>query len=296
MKVAPGDITSEKEGMTLVYRMLALDIDGTLLQSNNKLNRHTKDAIAFAQKKDVYVTLVTERHFHAANKVAKALKLDNTLVTQNGAFVASSIDQPLYENRIRREHVKPLIETLETYHCHIRVSHERFSVGNRVKQKSDLVAKMTIGVGDPLFYPVTYVEELGDYLMENDIAPTKIEVQFFDEDGIRDALDEVERHFPDVDMQHVKNNEYDIVAAGVSKEKGLQYVADSLGLSSYDIVAVGDSYNDKAMIERAGLGVAMKNAPQDVKQAADWITRSNDQNGVSYMVREVFRKQLRIQI
>lgn len=280
----------------MVYRMLALDIDGTLLQSNHKLNRRTKDAIEFVKNKSVYVTLVTERHFHSAQKVAKSLKLKVPIITQNGAFIASNVDEPLYENRIRPEIIKPVIDLLEGYDCHIRVSHERFSIGNRVSQKNELIAKMTIGIGDPLFYPVTFVDSLADYLVDNAISPTKVDIHFFQNEEQKEAIRNIKEQFPQVDVASAEKNECEIVAKGVSKARGLEVLAHHLGLLDSELVAVGDSLNDKTMITRAGLGIAMKNAPAQVKRAADWITRSNNQNGVSYALREVFRKQLRMQI
>ncbi|HET7616468.1 MAG TPA: Cof-type HAD-IIB family hydrolase, partial [Bacillales bacterium] len=259
------------------------------------LNRRTKDAIEFVKKKDVYVTLVTERHFHSAKKVAKALKLNTKLITQNGAFIASEMDQPLYENRLGPELVNQLVDILEEFDCHVRVSHERFSVGNRVRQKSELIAKMTIGISDPLFYPVTFVDSLSDYLLDHSISPTKVDVHFFDRKEREAATAIMRSEFPETSITF-NGNECEIVAKGVSKAKGLQKLADDLGIRADEIVAVGDSYNDLGMIAGAGLGVAMKNSPDEVKKAADWITRSNNQNGVSYMVREVFRKQLRMEI
>lgn len=280
----------------MVYRMLAVDIDGTLLQSNGRLNRRTKEAFSFVRKKDVYVTLVTERHFHSAKKIAKALKLDSVLITQSGAFVASEIDKPIHEKRLSAVLVNEIVETLEQFDCHIRVSHERFSIGNRVHQKNELIAKMTIGLGDPLFYPVTFVDSLGDYLIDNAISPTKIDVHFFDSEEQLKAITYLRTTFPEVSVNAGEDQEFEIVATGISKAAGLQLLADELGIEQEEIVAVGDSYADQEMIVRAGLGVAMKNAPSEVKKGADWITRSNDQNGVSYMVKEVFRKQLRIQL
>jgi Cof subfamily protein (haloacid dehalogenase superfamily) len=286
-------------GITLVYRLLALDIDGTLLESNNKLDRRTKDAIDFVKSKDVHVTLVTERHFHSAKKVAKALKLNEPIITQNGAFIATSVDKPLFEMRIRSGTVHSIVDVLEKYDCHVRVSHERYSVGNRVKQRSDLVAKMTIGIGDPLFYPVTFVDSLSEYLTEHDVSPTKMIVHFNDDEEKEEARNEIELMFNDINTVYTDDqdkNSFDIVAAGVSKAKGLKILGDHLGVSQEEVVAVGDSFSDMEMIKQAGLGVAMQNAPIELKKAADWVTRSNDQRGVSYTVREVFRKQLRMQI
>ena len=68
---------------------------------------------------------------------------------------------------------------------------------------------------------------------------------------------------------------------------------EHLNISLNEMVAIGDSLEDLEVIENVGLGVAMGNAPVEVKQAADWITRSNSENGVEYMIKEHFRKQFR---
>ncbi len=68
----------------MIYRMLALNIDGTLLQSNGRLHKSTKEAIEYVQQKGIYVTLVTSRSFPSAKKVAKALKINSLLVTHRG--------------------------------------------------------------------------------------------------------------------------------------------------------------------------------------------------------------------
>lgn len=77
--------------------MLALNIDGTALRTNGRLHPATKEAIEYAKKKGVYVTLVTNRHFRSAQKIAKSLKLDTKLITHSGAIIAEKIDDPLLE-------------------------------------------------------------------------------------------------------------------------------------------------------------------------------------------------------
>ena len=85
-----------------------------------------------------------------------------------------------------------------------------------------------------------------------------------------------------------------IVEKGTSKEHGVYHVATQLGISLEEVVAIGNCYDDLGLVESVGLGVAMGNAPDKVKKAAGWVTRSNNENGVAYMVKELFRKQHRI--
>lgn len=278
----------------MVYRLLALDVDGTILRSNHRLDKKLKEAIEYVKRKGVYVTLATRRHFASAKKIAKALKLDTMLITHNGAFVSKDVDEPWLEYRISAEDVAGITKLLESCQCHVRIKHERFSLANRVKKNQELIAQMTIG--DPLFYPIHFSDELHEYVNASPVSPLQIEAFFNSEEEANALKEEVLKRFPSVDVFLYDGKRMEIVKRNVSKGRALLKLADHLQIDKKEIVAVGDSIADIDMLKNAGLGVAMGNAPREVKECADWITRSNDQNGVEYMAKEVFRKQLRIQI
>ncbi|WHY73257.1 Cof-type HAD-IIB family hydrolase [Fictibacillus enclensis] len=278
----------------MIYRMLVLDIDGTLLRSNFRMDKETRGAIDYVRKKGVYVTLASGRNFPSTKKVAKALKLDGYLISQNGGFIAANQDEPFFESHISREDTNKMVSILENYNCHIRLVHERFSVGNQVQQKNQLVARLTLGAGDPLFYPVTFTENLSHHVLEKEITPSKIDVQFFEERERRSAEQHLKNHFANFEYTSSTKCNFEITSPNVTKANALRMLGLKLDIAPEEMVAVGDSHNDREMIEMAGLGVAMGNAPDDVKHAASWITRTNDQLGVPYMIKEVFRKQLRV--
>jgi Cof subfamily protein (haloacid dehalogenase superfamily) len=278
----------------MIYQLLAINIDGTLLRSNGRIQSGTKEAIEYVRNKEVYVTLVTNRNFPSAKKIAKALKLDSQLITHNGGFIGTSIDKPIYQNRISEERAFNMIQVLENYECNIRLIHERYSVGNRMKMPRNLIAKAVFGSGDPLFYPMQFVSSLGDYLRDSPVSPTKIEVYIPNETEQNQIVKILNDNFNGIEVKVVEKGRLEIIPEGVSKLAGLRKLCEYVGIPLEKSVAIGDSIDDKNMIEAAGLGVAMWNAPNEVKRAADWITRSNNQNGVSYMVKEHFRKQQRI--
>ncbi|MED4400438.1 Cof-type HAD-IIB family hydrolase [Metabacillus fastidiosus] len=277
-----------------VYRLLALNIDGTLLRSNGRLQPSTKEAIQYVQKKGVAVTLVTNRHFQSARKLAKALKLKTFYVTHGGAFIANKLDDPFFEKRISEEKTFNLIQVLENYNCHIRVVHERFSIGNKKKTPDNMVNKTLLNTSDTIFYPLQFVDSLGDTLLDEPASALKIEAVFNDEEYKREAAETIRAAFEDIDLKMIQPKKLELVAKGVSKENGLRTLARHLNIPMEEIVAIGDSIDDLDMISQVGLGVAMSNAPFEVKKAADWVTRTNDQQGVEYMVKEHFRKQQRI--
>ncbi|MCG8395925.1 Cof-type HAD-IIB family hydrolase [Bacillus atrophaeus] len=273
-------------------QMLALNIDGALLRSNGKLHQATKDAIDYVKKKGIYVTLVTNRHFRSAQKIAKSLKLDAKLVTHSGAYIAQKIDDPFFEKKISEDHTFNIVQVLESYQCNIRLLHEKYSIGNRKKVNSNLLGKALIHPSDPIFYPVQFVESLSDLLMDEPVSAPVIEVYA---GGIiqSDIMETISAAFPAVDLIRVNEEKLNIVPKGVSKEAGLALVVADAGLTMEDVVAIGHQHDDLPMIELAGLGVAMGNASAEIKRKADWVTRSNDEQGVAYMMKEYFRMQQR---
>ncbi|CAM3515291.1 Cof-type HAD-IIB family hydrolase [Aeromicrobium ponti] len=275
----------------MIYRMLALNIDGTLLQSNGRLHKSTKEAIEYVQQKGIYVTLVTSRSFPSAKKVAKALKINSLLVTHRGAYIAASQEKPIFVKHIQEDETFEIVRLLEGFTCQIRLVHEKYSLANKTKLNTNMLAKTVFTTGDPIFYSQQFVDSLSDTILDEPVTPPKIEVYFEDKEDLQDAQAAIKGMFEKTDTIKLNDLRMDIVPAGVSKLNGLLYLGEHLGISRNQMVVIGDSIDDLEMIEAAGLGVAMGNAPAEVKKAADWLTRSNNQNGVSYMVKEHFRKQ-----
>lgn len=275
----------------MIYRLLAINIDGTLLQSNGRIQRSTREAVEYVQSKGIYVTLVTSRSFPSAKKVAKALKLDSYLVTHRGAYIASSLEQPLLVKRISEDITFELVRLLEAFHCQIRLVDDRYSLANRSRVSNNLLAKTVFSSGDPVFYSQQFVESLSDAISEEPCSPPKIEIFFERKEDLQDAKQAIYTMYDEIDTLQLDDLRLEIVPKGASKLTGLLYLGERLGVKRGEMVVIADAYDDIDMIEKVGLGVAMGNAPVEVKKAADWVTRSNNENGVGYVVKEHFRKQ-----
>lgn len=275
----------------MIYKLLAINIDGTLLQSNGRIHRSTKEAIDYVRDKGVYVTLVTSRSFVSAKKVAKALKLDNYLVTHRGAYIAKDIDKPILAMRIPDDITFEIIRFLEGFPSQIRLIHEKFSMANKQKTNKNLLGKAIITSQDPLFYPQQFVEVISEHLLDEPCSPLEIEAYFDNQKDVTDVKEALQRMFSEVDVIRLSAFQISIVSRGVSKLTSLLYLGKKLNVKTNEMVAIGDSLDDLDMIDQVGLGVAMGNAAEEVKVVADWVTRSNNQHGVAYMVKEHFRKQ-----
>jgi Cof subfamily protein (haloacid dehalogenase superfamily) len=284
---------SQKGETAVAYKLLALNIDGTILKNNGRLQRETKEAVEYVKKKGVYITLLTSRNLLAARKVARALKLESELITFQGAIIGKSLNEKLFEELIPEERTFNIVQVLENFNCNIRLMHERYSLGNRKKVKKNLVVKTVLSSGDPFFYPTQFVDSLGDVLMDEPLAVPKIDVYFASDAERDEAAAVLAKAFSTIDMIMHPNGKMEIVPQGVSKLAGLRRLGHYLGISLKEMVVIGDGIDDIPAIEAAGLGVAMGNAPAEVKKVADWVTRSNEQLGVAYMIKEHFRKQQR---
>ncbi|MDR7076709.1 Cof subfamily protein (haloacid dehalogenase superfamily) [Neobacillus niacini] len=275
----------------MIYRLLALNIDGTLLQSNGKIHKSTKEAIDYVQQKGIYVTLMTSRSFPSAKKVARALKIKKPLITHQGGYIANIQDKQNFVQRINENITYDTIRFLEGMPCQIRLVHEQFSLANRLKLNNNLLEKTIFTSGDPVFYSQQFVSSLSEYLHDQPVTPPKIEVYFEDENDLQDAKKAIEKMFTEIETIQLDRLRLDIVPEGVSKLKGLAFLGSQLGIQLKEMVVIGDGLDDIPAIQAAGLGVAMWNAEFEVKRAADWVTRSKNEHGVAYMVKEHFRKQ-----
>lgn len=276
------------------FQLLALNIDGTLLQKNGSISRATRDAVLYALEKDVYVTLVTNRNFPSAQKVAKTLKLsDALLITHSGALIARDMDEPYIQRKISEIDTYRIVQALEFYACNVRILHERFSYGNRKKLDVGEIANEIFSKGDPVFYPIQFFDSLTEQLRDEPVSAPKIDVYFDDWNELLQAEKVIRETFDAVDLIRVSKNKLEVVPKPVSKLWGLVQLGRLLHIPLSQMVYVGDNWDDRVVIETVGCGVAMWNAAKEIKEVADWVTRSNDENGVAYLVREIFRKQQR---
>lgn len=278
--------------MNVIYKMLALNIDGTLLQSNGKIHKSTKEAIEYVKNKGIYVTLVTQRSFPAAKKIAKSLNLSSELITHGGSFIASKSEQPIMVKRILDTTTFEMVRLLEGFNCQTRVISENFSLSNKLEnQNKQILVKGYMTYNDPLFYSQHYVDNLCDTLVNQPQAPLKLEVYFDQPDDLLEVMVTFNQVFHDIEAIKINKHRLDIMPKNALKLDGLSYLCNHLSISMDEVVVIADGMEDLEMLAVAGLGVAMNNAENELKLVADWVTRTNDEQGVAYMVKEHFRHQ-----
>lgn len=244
----------------MVYRLLAVNIDGTLLQSNGRLNKTTKEAIEYVHRKGVCVALVTNRSYYSAKKVAKAMKIKPMIVAHQGAFVAETIEKPLLIKRISEELTLEVVQLLEKTSCQIQLLHEKASIANRMNVPENLLSRAVMTLNDPHLFSQNYVEDLSEELKERPFSPTKVDILFSKKNELYDMYRLLQSLFHEIEVIRQSDERLTLVPKGVSKWNGLLYVMNHLGVKRNEVVAIGDGIDDIEMITGAGLGVAMGNA------------------------------------
>ena len=276
------------------YKLLALDVDGTILMSNHTLSKVTLQAITELTSKGVYVTLATGRAYPSAKTMAKQFQIRVPLVSHDGAYVADPLtDQVLFVKRIPSETAARISEVLVEYGLDVMLLHESYAVTNKSWKWRDLFPLLNPSALRQLWknlYPLKIMAscQVVDYVRENDVSIPKIFVM-----GEPERLAAARRDIARADLKGIRvtasgNHNLEILPDGVSKATGLAVLSERLDIAPEQIVAVGDNYNDVEMLQFAGMGVAMGNAPDEVKKLARQVTVTNDQHGVAAVIRKFF--------
>lgn len=262
------------------YKLIICDLDGTLLDSNNRISTDNFEAIAKARELGLRLTLATGRMDGMIRVYVSQLKIDLPAISCNGAVIRDCATNkimrsfPLYKqdytlltNRMLEHKTDFLCYTADAvYYPAYSKTISRFHSYNQMAVEENT---QTI----PLFSFEKYKDE---------IAPEVVKLMAVLESG--PEYDQ-ERLFlkenTNCTLVQSMNGMVDIMRKGISKGSAMRFLASRLNIGLDSIVAFGDQENDIDMIESAGLGIAMGNAIEEVKSAGKIITANNDDSGVA---------------
>jgi Cof subfamily protein (haloacid dehalogenase superfamily) len=262
------------------YKLLALDLDDTLLNDQLKISPRNAAAIRKVAAKGVLVTIATGRMFRSALPYARELKVDLPLITYHGALVKyAGSGEVLRHCPVPFETALEIIKLAEEEGFHLNLY---FDDRLFIKEENEKTRYyQTIAS-----IPVEPVGNLSRFLLEEKIEPTKLTI--IDLEGRLEEIQQLLRgkYFSGLSILRSRPYFLEITHRGATKGQALNFLAEREGISAKEIVAIGDSYNDIDMLQFAGLGVAVANAPQEVKNAADVITRAGSEDGVAAFLEE----------
>ena len=251
-------------------RLVAIDIDRTTLTGDFRLLPSVVDAVRRARESGIAVIPATARSPGELMPVAEAMGLEGCCVCLNGAWAGPlDRDAPLLQREMDPEAVKELIREAEN----AGLNPLWFSAENAYALSiGDLAQRQFNAVG-----LVPCVLET----LEGRLDPI-LKILCLENPGRGARIQRIREAFG-TQFEFARSDRYlvEVTAAGVSKKSAVETVAMRLGIPQTEVAAIGDSENDLEMIDWAHLGIAVANAESSVRDAADWVTASNDEGGVA---------------
>jgi len=262
-----------------VYRLLAIDLDGTLLtpRPSRNITPRARRALARAVKAGVTLVIATGQNLAVLRAMCGDLPLNGPQIIENGAVIADISGNITHEHHLPADQVLPALDLLRDSGFH-----RAFHTIHRV-----YVDRGTPRAREWYSPPVPPVEELDDVASLSPLPCIKV-VGIADEPTIRSRRDDFEQRF--AGKLYVTQSSFDLIEflhPEVSKGNALRQIAADLSIPACEVVAIGDNHNDLGMLRFAGLGVAMGNAHDEVKAEADFVTRSNAEDGVAVVIEEI---------
>lgn len=264
-------------------KLIALDLDGTLLNSEKKVSERTVEVLKRCEAQGIWIVPTTGRAKEAVPEFILKLPGVHYGIFVNGASIWNLEKQ----EEIVRDCIdwKTAQETARIL-CHYPILYDFYIDGTGICEERFLNCLEQFGL--PEYYcrfireTRTATEDLFEYLETTHASVQKMNLLFsMDGKKVKETVREVLAKLPGILVTSSFPWNLEVNAAGVVKGKGIRHLAEYLGLPMEQTMACGDGENDLSMVRAAGFGVAMKNAAPFLKEQADWITLSNDEDGVA---------------
>lgn len=274
--------------MTLPYKMIVLDLDDTLLNDEHSLSNRNKEALMAAQELGVKVVLASGRPTFGMVSIAKDLQLDqygSYILSFNGSkIINAKTNEEIFNSTISSEMTHRLYDLSKREGVAILSYKDESIVIEEPNEYADIEATIT-GL------PMQIVDQFKATITEPVVKAMML--------AHPDVLVNVEQTLvkevgEEVSVFRSKPFFLEFTALNVTKGTSLHQLTQKLGIKAEEVIAIGDSYNDITMIEFAGLGVAMGNAPDAIKEIANHVTETNNNDGVAKVVEDFILSKVKV--
>ncbi len=276
------------------YKLFATDMDGTLLNDKKEISESDLKAMRDLHRRGIEVAICTGRPFSTVKEYLKKLGFPCWIISNNGSVVRDKNREILSVIYIKQETLQQIIDLLEQEDVYYHMGDIKYnyiqSLSERAEKIRDFMIRTKQSKFKALWYPI--------YTVLFSRTHKKIDYNSFVQNGGRIAsifviCDSSEKankikkklmNIEGIDISSSGKNNIEVLDKEATKGHSLKRIASILEISLDEVAAVGDNYNDLTMIQYAGLGVAMENSEEEIKKNADWITKSNEEDGIANLI------------
>lgn len=264
-----------------MYKLICLDMDGTLLNSKGKVSDRNIEAIRAASEKGVKVTICTGRIFTSAAYYADLLGVKVPVIALNGAYIKEKDrDEVIYKSILGKENCQKILSVLKKYNIYPHFNAPDIVFTEKLIYSSEGYSKMNKDLPEQWKINIKSVEDWNKTFEEYDDYITKCIAIDDNVEKIQQAKDELLK-YEELEVVSSWYNNFEVMCKGVSKGRAVEVLAGFYNIKREEVMCIGDNENDLSMIKYAGLGVAMGNAEESVKKVAQFVTDTNNEDGVA---------------
>ncbi len=266
-------------------KLICIDMDGTLLNSKHEVSEENKLAIQKAHNMGINIAICTGRIFLSARHYADLIGINAPVIASNGAFIKNGYkDKPIYENPFPKEMAVEVYRIVKKYGLtiHFNTWNVLFMETPAPEDHAYVVMNRDLPEEKRVNFVINENLEEAIENYEGNILKAIIIERGDNKEKLWAAKEEIKDIFKDnLHVVSSGKDNFEVMVGSVSKGNAVAYLADMLSVAQEEIMCIGDSENDLSMINYAGTGVAMGNGLDIVKEAADFVTDTNDNSGVA---------------
>lgn len=271
----------------LKYKMLVTDMDYTLLNKEKKISERNREAVKKAIEKGVHIIVATGRIYTSARIYARLLGVRAPIIASNGAIIREAVfnnpkdtENAIYKDTLNVGTIKKMIEISHKYGLSCHFFTEDTIYAEKLVNVSLRYTEWNKYLGEEDKVKIIIADDMEKTLVQDKMEILKGVVVDNDSEKIQSFRNEIEETGI-VSVTQSMNNNLEVMNKGVTKGSAVKILAQMYGIDREEIIAIGDNENDMSMIEYAGLGIAMGNAEESLKNVADYITGDYQEDGVA---------------
>lgn len=288
-----------------MYKLVAIDLDGTMLNSYGVVTQNTKEVIKQIQEKGVEVIIASGRPIDSIKTIAKEIESKNYFISGNGAILYDiKKDEIIYENILKKSKILDIVKICEENSIYYNIYTEKEILAKSLNYNVLYYYKENLNKDEKNKTHIKIVENLYKYLEERNEKVIKITICDNDKLIFNSILKKVKtiEEIEVLEVSHMSRKmirqgteevpiEYyytEISAKNVDKWNTIEILAEKLNIKKEEIVAIGDNVNDEKMIQEAGLGIAMGQSSPKITEISNYVTSNNNDEGVANALKYVF--------